>query len=488
VAKRPALLVGEPLPRIATAPVGRRGRGLEVITFATEILSIDLMPWQRFVLDRACRTAAGRRWAIRTLLVIVARQNGKSLVTAVRILAGMWLWGERLIVGAAQNRDIAIESWKLTIEIADNAGLPITNVLRTTGREELQITRPDGLVCRYKVVSSTPGGGRGLSPDLVVIDELREAKDWASYAALDKTRRARPTSQLWTISSEGDHTSVVLDNLQAAGRLAASTREKGPLAYFEWSAPPEAARDDRRGWAQANPALGHTIEEATIAAELATDPAAVFECEVLCRRVTAVASWLPAGRWDDCTEPTATVPDDATGVCFAADSGPELRQVSILAGWRRPDGRVHVEAIETFLGPAATIQCEKRLTELVAGWRPTRLAVLKRSPIAALVTRVAAAAVRPGVDVDELLEILTDADFERATLGFYEGTISRRIVHPPDPVLADQLAAAQPGQPGTMALRRRNPSIDIEAAVAAVAVVSAVDRAPVIRRPGWVAY
>jgi hypothetical protein len=55
-------------------------------------------------------------------------------------------------------------------------------------------------------------------------------------------------------------------------------------------------------------------------------------------------------------------------------------------------------------------------------------------------------------------------------------------------MLADQLAAAQPGEPGTMALRRRNPSIDIEAAVAAVIAVWAVDRTPVTRRPGWVAY
>jgi hypothetical protein len=477
--------MGEPRPRIATPPVGRRDRGLAAIAFAIEILGVDLMPWQRFVLDRGCRTL-GTRWALRTLLVIVARQNGKSLVTAVRILAGMWLWNERLIIAAAQNRDVAIESWKLTIEIAENAGLPITNVLRTTGREELQITRPDGLVCRYKVVSSTPGGGRGIpGVDLVVVDELREAKDWAGYAALDKTRRARPSSQLWTMSTEGDHTSVVLDNLQAAGRTAAAAREKGPLGYFEWSAPPEAARDDRRGWAQANPALGHTIEEATIAAELATDPAAVFETEVLCRRVTAVASWLPAGRWDDCTEPTATVPDDATGVCFAADAGPELRQVSIVAGWRRPDGRVHVEALQTFLGPAATVQCEARLTELVARWRPSRLATLKRGPIEALVTRVAAAAV---ANVEDLLELVTYTDLERAALGFYEATIARRAVHPPDPVLADQLAATQPGQPGTMALRRRNPSIDIEAAVAAVIVVWAVDRSPVVRRPGWVAY
>ena len=482
-------LVGAPRPRIATPPGGGRARGLEAITFARDMLGIELMPWQQFVLDRACRTGPGGRWAVRTMVCIVARQNGKSLVTAVRILAGMWLWGERLIIAAAQSRDVSIESWHITTDLALEAELPVTKVLRTTGREELQITRPDGALCRYKVVSSTPSGGRGLSADLVVLDELREQKDWAAYAALDKARRARPSSQFWGISTEGDHTSVVLDNLQAAGRAAAAARTKGgPLAYFEWSAPAEVARDDRAGWAAANPALGHTINESTIEAELATDPAAVFETEVLCRRVTAVASWLPAGRWDDCAEPTATVPDDATGVCFAADAGPELRQVSICAAWRRPDGRVHVEALQTFLGPAATVQAEARLGELVARWKPARLATLKRGPIEALVTRVATAATPPGGDVATLFEAVSYSDLERAARAFYEAVVAKRIVHPPDPVLADQLAAAQPGEPGTMALRRRNPSIDIEAAVAAVTVVWALDQAPEPRRANWVAY
>lgn len=481
------MLVGSPRPRVATPAFGRKARGAEAIGFAHEVLGLELMPWQETVLDRACRTT-GEGWAARSVLVVVARQNGKSLVTAVRILAGIWLWGERLTIAAAQNRDLAIESWKLTLELAQDAGLPVTSVLRTTGREEFQITRPDESVGRYKVVSSTPGGGRGLSADLVVMDELREAKDWAAYAALDKTRRAVRGSQLWAISTEGDHTSVVLEALQAAGRTAATTRDRGPLTYLEWSAAPERARDDRRGWAESNPALGHTLAEETIAGELITDPAPVFEAEVLCRKVTAVASWLPDRAWDDSGEATATVPDGATGVCFAVDAGPELRQVSITAGWRRPDGRTHVEALETFVGAAATVQAEARLTELVARWRPAKLAVLRRGSVEALVTRVATAATPPGGDVADLLELVSWADLESAVKSFYEGVIARRLVHPLDPMLADQMAAAQPGEPGTMALRRRNPTIDIEAAVGAVMVAWAADRAAGRAAPKWVAY
>jgi len=462
--------------------------------FARDTLGVELMPWQQFVLDRACRTGPGGRWASRTVLTVVARQNGKSLVTAVRILAGMWLWGERLAIAAAQSRDVSIESWKLTIDLAEDAGLPIAAVLRTTGREELQLEHPDGHLARYKVVSSTPGGGRGLSADLVVMDELREAKDWASYAALDKTRRARVLSQLWAISTEGDHTSVVLENLQATGRAAAAARTAGPLAYFEWSTSPDRARSDRRGWAESNPALGHTLDVATLEAELATDPAEVFETEVLCRRVLSMVSWLPAGGWDACADATATVPDSAVGtVCFAVDAGPELRQVSLTASWPRPDGRLQVEAIETFTGPASTTAAESRLDELVARWQAARLAVPRGSPVEALAARVAARASRPaGADLSwssaDLLDVVSRPDLERATRSFYEGVVARRIIHPPDPRLADQLAQARPGEPGTMALRRRNPSVDIEAAVAAVAAVWTADHAPVRRRASWVAY
>ena len=80
----------------------------------------------------------------------------------------MVLFGEQ-VIGAAQNRDIALEAWRDALETAEDAGLPVRNVKRTNGREEFWIGRS-----RYKVVSSTRRGGRGLHADLVVMDEVRE--------------------------------------------------------------------------------------------------------------------------------------------------------------------------------------------------------------------------------------------------------------------------------------------------------------------------
>jgi phage terminase large subunit-like protein len=216
VSRAQAPVLGVTVPRISTPAGGRKGRGQQATEFARDVLGVELMPWQVWLLDRACRRS-GSRWTHRTVLTLVARQNGKTLVTSIRVLAGMVLWGERFTIGAAQSRDVAIESWRATLDLAEEAGLPVGKVMRTTGREEFQMDLPGGRA-RYKVVSSTSGGGRGLqSVDLVVLDELREHHDWSSYASLEKTRRAVPGSQLWAISTMGDSQSVVLDALQTQG-------------------------------------------------------------------------------------------------------------------------------------------------------------------------------------------------------------------------------------------------------------------------------
>ena len=249
-------------------------------------------------------------------------------------------------------------------------------VKRATGREEFSIGR-----ARYKVVSSTRRAGRGLHADLVIMDEVREYRDWEAWAALEKTRRARPSSQVWAISNEGDEGSVVLNALGEEGQGGSAVGHGRPMsAWFEWCAPPGLERTDPEGWRAANPALGRLITMATIASEAQHDPPEVFETEVLCRRVASLRPWLPAGTWD-ATSDQVTVPDGAQ-VVFSLDAGPELRHASIAVGWRRPDNRVHVEAVDAFnqdQGPVLA-RAGVRLAELAARWTPYAVVVAARSP------------------------------------------------------------------------------------------------------------
>ena len=438
-------LTGSETPRIATRRPPGRSLGGPLIRWARDRLEIELLGWQEWVLRRGLVRDKGR-WSSRTVGVLVARQSGKTTLASVRALGGMVLFGEQ-VIGAAQNRDIALDAWRHALEVAEDAALDVHSVKMTNGREEFWIGR-----ARYKVVSSNRRGGRGLVADLVIMDELREHRDWDGWAALEKTRRARPSSQVWALSTEGDASSLVLDDLERRGRVAAASRSVTDTAWFEWSAAPDRDRGDPGGWAESNPALGRLVAAETIASEYRNDPPEVFDAEVLCRRVASLRPWLAAGMWESCTDPAATVPDGAE-VCFSLDAGPELDHATIGVGWRRPDGRVHVEAVESFPSLAAA---SFRLAELCTRWPALGVAALARSPSEAAARRATEGS---GIRV---LGVST-AEAGRAVAGMYEAVAARMVVHPDDPMTATHIA-----QMSSDGLARRSSTVAVDAAVAVI--------------------
>lgn len=119
-----------------------------------------------------------------------------------------------------------------------------------------------------------PSGSRGLSSDLVLLDELREHRDWEAWGSSTKTTLARPSPQVLGFSNAGDAGSVVLSSLRDKALAAAADRST-TVGIFEWSAADGCALDDRAAWAQANPALGDRMSEQAIASALEVDPEAV---------------------------------------------------------------------------------------------------------------------------------------------------------------------------------------------------------------------
>ena len=217
---------------------------------------------------------------------------------------------------------------------------------------------------------------------------------------------------------------------------------------------------------------------ATIASEAAHDPPEVFETEVLCRRVASLRPWLPAGTWEAVTD-LVTVPDGAP-VVFSLDAGPEGRHASIAVGWRRPDGRVHVEAVDAFAqeqGPVLA-RAGVRLAELAARWSPYAVVVAARSPSDAAAGRAL-----------EELEIpvvrLNGADSMSAYNSFHEAVLAKAVVHPPDPMLSGHVGAVS----SDGVWYRRNKSADIDAAVAvAFAHHGVLHAAKPEGPPTWVAF
>src|SRR5690606_23717928 len=155
----------------------------------------------------------------RKIVVLVARQNGKSTLSQVLSLFFLYILGTDLILGTAQDLDTAEEVWdgaldiiEETPELAEKADKPI----RVNGKKTIRLLTGE----RYKVKAANRRAGRGLSGDLILLDELREHQSWDAWGAITKTTMARPAAQIWALSNAGDATSVVLRYLRKAAHAA----------------------------------------------------------------------------------------------------------------------------------------------------------------------------------------------------------------------------------------------------------------------------
>ncbi|MFI5292906.1 MAG: hypothetical protein ACHQ02_08565, partial [Candidatus Limnocylindrales bacterium] len=163
------------------------------------------------------------------------------------------------------------------------------------------------------------------------------------------------------LSNAGDSSSVVLNDLR-------SRADTDPdLAYLEWSAAPTRELTDRKGWAEANPALGTTITLDTLAGFHATFPGPVFETEHLCRWVVSMqpplvaeAAWLKAHR--------ATETPRRASMGISMDVGG--RRASAVIAWRQPDDSIGLKVVADWHGMPLVIETiGDELRRLVASHR-----------------------------------------------------------------------------------------------------------------------
>jgi phage terminase large subunit-like protein len=383
-ASRPSLL-GCEQPRIFTPPLRKltpqTTLGFALIQFADEILGIKLHPWQQWLALHALELLPDGTPRFRTVVLLVARQSGKSTFLQVLALFFLYVRGSALVIGTAQNLDIAEEVWQGAVDIAQDVpelADEIERVSLVNGKKALELRRGE----RYKVQAANRRGGRGLSGDLVMLDELREHQSWDAWGAITKTTMARANAQTWAVSNAGDKTSVVLAFLRRLAHLTLGDPDglgdeddgapldvevdDDSLAIFEWSAPPGCDLRDRDGWAQANPSLGHTITERAILAALRTDPEPVFRTEVLCQWVTTTTrAAIDLDLWRSLADPDAPRGDRPV---FGVAVAPDAEWSAISVAWKRLDGVPQVMLADYERG---TAWVPGRVAELAARWNGT---------------------------------------------------------------------------------------------------------------------
>ena len=104
-------LGGVQTPRIHSKLNDLPSKGQEMIDFAAS-LSIELMDWQKFVAIHAHKVKEDNRWATAEVGLCLSRQNGKSTLMMLRILTGMFVWGEGLQLASAHRLTTSLETFR----------------------------------------------------------------------------------------------------------------------------------------------------------------------------------------------------------------------------------------------------------------------------------------------------------------------------------------------------------------------------------------
>jgi hypothetical protein len=337
-------LTGYVQPRLWTPPLRplnrNTSRGYSACDFAA-FIGEPFLPWQRWAAIHALETLPDGSYRFGTVLVLVARQNGKSSMKRAISLWRLYIDGARLVLGVAQDVSLAREQWNYALDTIygcpELAAELDGNPRRVNGDEWFRV-KGGG---RYKIAAANRKAGRGLSVDELTIDETREQRSWDAWSALSKTTMARPRAQIWCMSNAGDDESVVLNQLRAA----ALADPAGRIGLFEWSAEDGCDLDDTTAWRQANPGLGHTVSEAAIRLALATDPPNVFRTEVLCQKVDQLDGAIDYPAWAACADHTGTMDAHKNRLAACFDIAPDGRHATLAVAALLPDNRIRAEIV-----------------------------------------------------------------------------------------------------------------------------------------------
>ena len=365
---------GSTEPRIFTPPLRKltpeTSLGFAVIEFAMDVLDVRLLPAQEWLFIHALEIIGdfdtGWYFRFRTVLVLMARQQGKTMMSEILALFFLYALGVQLIIGTSTNLDAAEEVWDGVVDIAEtNEELAeeIEDIKRSSGRKTITLSGRR----RYRIAAANRKGARGKSGDLILLDELREHQDFSAWSAVTKTTMARPNAIVWCMSNAGDGSSVVLRNLRmkahkklgdpdGINRDAGNTMiqyeeledfDDDTLGLFEWSAHPDAIITDRDEWALANPSLGYGfVTERSLASACATDPPDEFKTECLCQWVTStVTPPFPVDSWDAGKDENSTIAKDSP-LWWGVDVSSDRAHASIAVCGIRPDGAWHIELVE----------------------------------------------------------------------------------------------------------------------------------------------
>lgn len=338
---------GFALPRLETraSKAATGSHGPQAAEWLREVYGLELRGWQRYALDRALEHDADGRLIWSTVIVTVARQSGKSVLSRA---VCMWRLHHAELFGETQTIMHVANRRQTAMEVMRPAGQWATTRYGKRavkwGNMEAGIELPTG--DRWVIHAANESAGVGYSVSMVFVDEAWKVGRLVVDDGLAPTMAERAQPQLWLVSTAGDSTS----DLMIAYRQRAIDRldddDPGSMLLLEWSAPMDADPDEEACWPWASPSWSPQRLEFLRQQHQAIEEGA-WRREYLNQWITKAGSWMRDSTWAATMDPAIELPDHAQW-CIALESD--------------FDGTGHAVAIAAPLGDAIVIRVSTHRT------------------------------------------------------------------------------------------------------------------------------
>lgn len=459
--------------------------GYLFITFCA-LIGFPLDEWQRWLAIHLGELFPDGSPRYRKAIILVARQNGKTVFCRLLIL--YWMFIERVseVVATNADRAAAKRSWRKVIDMA--RGVPLLAEQLPRYHVRLQQNEEDfwnNYGSHYRFAATNGNAGRGDTVPRALLDELRQHHDRDTWDAIAPAMNAVPDALLVCISNEGDTRSVVLHEEHDAAEDFIRTGEGDPRTFLaSWSSPAGAAPDDLQALAQANPSLGHRVQadallaQARVAMRAGGETLARFKIEMMCQRVDLLEAAISPDDWNACGVQRADAIDLAphrrsVALCFDVS---EDRTHATLAAAATIDGVTHIEIIAAWNGYSARKELRAELPALLAKIKPRKCTWFPGGPAAAVADEWSGKRVS-----NVIMEEIRAEDVVRACMALEEQAAAHHLQHAHDPLADEHVRQTQqlPQGDGWRFARRGKAPID-----ASYAMAGAVHAARVLPRLG----
>ena len=437
-AERFPKLVGRQDPEILTYDLGNTDESDKALKLFERIRQF-LMPWQRLIVTLMFMSGPDGLWANPDVVLVVPRQNGKSLILVLRVIYGLFVRKEKILY-TTQKWATGYDTYQRLQTIVNRVPAWRKQILKdnlSQGKGYMQLKNG----AQVTFATRGPDTGRGMDEvDLLIFDEAYNLTA-AHVSSILPIQLASKNPQTIYASSAVNSREHPNGQVLAGLRRAGIAGDAGQL-YAEFCSPIEGnlERDDPKAAIEANPSFGviQTLAKIKKALRVATTPEALlgFDAEYLGR-----GDWPGEGEQDDFTpvidlEHFGGLVRSRKGFgkqrVLALDMAPSRGTVDIACAARTLDRKIHVE-----IGyhAAPTPGLIRVVLTLIDRMEPDLLIIDKLSPaFHTLVPELQALGLEP--------YIADTSDVVAACGDFYDAAISSALTHTGDPLIIDALESA----------------------------------------------